>query len=139
PAVRVSDLPDAQAGVDLGFLEPELLRGPHRKFPVRLMEGGVVIVLRSRPRAVEEQLRALADVLEIRRFAGESTPVTRVSLSLAAPEVRCVRRIRDGVGDLGRDAVDTDQQGCPARRGAVLEGVSRSSLARVRADRETVL
>src|SRR5438034_503440 len=83
PAVRVSDLPDAQAGVDLGFLEPELLRGPHRKFPVRLMEDGVIIVLRSRPRALEEQLRARADMLEIRRFAGESTPVTRVSLSLA--------------------------------------------------------
>src|SRR5436853_7702866 len=103
------------------------------------MEAGVVIALRSRPRALEEQLRARADVFEIRRFTGESTAVTRVSLSLAAPEVRGVRRVRDGVGDLGRDAVDTDQQGCPAGGGAVLEGVSRSSLARVRADRETVL
>src|SRR3989442_7202176 len=139
PAVRVPDLPDAHAGVDLGFLEPELLRVPHWKFPVRLMEDGVVIVLRCRPRALEEQLGARADVLEIRRFTGESAAVTRVSLSLAAPEVRGVRRIRDGVGDLGRDAVDTDQQGCPAGGGAVLEGVPGSSLARVRTDRETVL
>src|SRR2546423_9179435 len=129
PAVRVPDLPDAQARVDLGFLEPELLRGPHRKFPVRLMEDGVVVVLRRRPRTLEEQLRARADVLEIRRFAGESTAVTRVSLSLAAPEVRGVRRIRDGVGDLGRDAVDTDQQGCPARGGTILEGVAPITLA----------
>src|SRR5436853_7817003 len=103
------------------------------------MEAGVVIALRSRPRALEEQLRARADVLEIRRFAGESTAVTRVSLSLTAPEVRGVRRIRDGVGDLGRDAVDTDQQGRPTRGGAVLEGVPWSPLAGVRTDRETVL
>src|SRR6266513_2282500 len=139
PAVRVPDLPDAQARVDLGFFEPKLLRGPHRKFPVRLMEDGVVVVLRRRSRALEEQLRARADVLEIRRFTGESTAVTRVSLSLATPEVRRVRRIRNGVGDLGRDAVDPDQQGCPTRGGAVLEGVPGSPLARVRTDRETVL
>src|SRR5947209_7396942 len=134
PAVRVPDLPDAQARVDLGFLEPELFGGPHRKFPVRLMEDGVVVVLRRRPRALEEQLGARADVLEIRRFTGESTAVTRVSLSLAAPEVRGVRGIRNGVCDLGRDPVDTDQEGCPTRGGAVLEGVPRSSLARVRTD-----
>src|SRR2546429_2807176 len=108
PAVRVPDLPDAEAGVDLAFLEPELLGGPHRKFPVRLMEDGVVVVLRRRARSFEKQLGAGADVLEVRRFTGESTAVTRVSLSLAAPEARGVRRIRDGVGDLGRDAVDTD-------------------------------
>src|SRR5207245_7193483 len=94
---------------------------------------------RRRPRALEEQLGARADVLEIRRFTGESTAVTWVSLSLAAPEVRGVRGIRNGVCDLGRDPVDTDQEGCPTRGGAVLEGVPRSSLARVRTDRETVL
>src|SRR5438105_10913269 len=131
PAVCVPDLPDAQAGVNLGFLEPELLRGPHRKFPVRLMEDGVVVVLRRRPRALEEQLGARADVLEIRRFTGESTAVTRVSLSLAAPEVRGVRGIRNVVCDLGRDPLATDQEGCPTRRGAVPESVPRSSLANV--------
>src|SRR5256884_4014168 len=47
PAVRVPDLPDAQTGVDLAFFEPELLGGPHRKFPVRLMEDGVVEIGRA--------------------------------------------------------------------------------------------
>src|SRR5205807_8548334 len=130
--VRVPDLPDAQASVDLGFLEPKLLRGPHRKFPVRLMEDRIVVVLCRRARALEEQLGARADVLEIRRFTGKSTAVTCVSLSLAAPEVRGVRGIRNGVCDLGRDPVDTDQEGCPTRVVAVLEGVPRRSLARVR-------
>src|SRR5438094_1042036 len=53
PAVRVSDLPDAQAGVDLGFLEPELLRGPHQNVPVRLIDAAVILLLRRRPRALE--------------------------------------------------------------------------------------
>src|SRR5213592_1996364 len=127
PAVRVPDLPDAQAGVDLGFLEPELLRGPHRKFPVRLMEDGVIIVLRSRPRALEEQLRARADMLEIRRFAGESTPVTRVSLSLAAPEVRGVRRIRDGHPGLlaPRGTTIPESRGSIHRRTGVFQACQR--------------
>src|SRR5438445_2844712 len=58
PAVRVPDLPDARAGVDLAFFEPALLGGPHRKFAARLMLERVVAVLRPRPRALGEQLRA---------------------------------------------------------------------------------
>src|SRR2546426_641944 len=139
PAVRVPDLPDAQARVDLAFLEPELLGRPHGELPVRLMEDRVVVILCGRPRALEEQLRAVADVFEIRGFAGEATAVTRVPLSLAAPEVRRVRRVRYRVSDLGHDALKADQQGRPSRGGAVLERVTRSALARVRTDRETVL
>src|SRR3989441_6047224 len=139
PAVRVPDLPDTQARVDLAFLEPELLCDPHGELPVGLMEDCVVVILRRGPRTLEEQLRAIDHVFEVCGFAGEATAMARVSLSLAAPEVGGVRRVGDGVGDLRHDAVEADQQSRAARRGTILERVTRSALARVRTDRETVL
>src|SRR5438552_9293241 len=94
-AVRVADLPDAQAGVDLRLLESELLRDPDGELPVRLVEDRVIVVLRGRAGSLEEELGAVDDVLEVRRFAGEATAMARVPLAFPPPEVRRVR----GEGD----------------------------------------
>src|SRR5213594_2543596 len=138
-AVRVPDVPHAQAGVHLCLLEAELLRHPDGELAVRLVEDGVVVVLRGRARPLEEELGAIDDVLEVRGFAGETTAVARIPLAFAPPEVRGVRRERDGMADVCDRPVGPDQESRPARGGAVLEGIARRALAGVRADRESVL
>src|SRR2546427_8591258 len=65
-AVRVPDVPHAQAGVHLRFLEAELLRHPDGELSVRLVEDRVVVVLRGRAGPLEEELGAVDDVLEVR-------------------------------------------------------------------------
>src|SRR6266508_1363037 len=138
-AVRVPDLPHAQARVDLRVLEPQLLRRADRELPVRLVEHGVVVVLRGRARPLEEDLRAGDHVLEVRRLAGESAAMTRVPLALSPPEVRGVGRVRHRVVDVRDRSVRADQEGRAARGRAVLERIARRALARVRADRQAVL
>src|SRR3989449_5983926 len=48
-AVRVPDVPHAQAGVHLCLLEAELLRHPDGELSVRLVEDRVIVILRGRP------------------------------------------------------------------------------------------
>src|SRR2546425_3375811 len=74
-AVRVADVPHAEARVHLRFLEAELLRHPDGELSVRLVEDRVVVVLRGRAGPLEEELGAVDDVLEVRGFAGETTAV----------------------------------------------------------------
>src|SRR5213594_4322778 len=138
-AVRVPDVPHAEARVHLRFLEAQLLRHPDRELSVRLVEYRVIVILRGRARPLEEELGAVDDVLEVRGFAGEATAVARIPLAFAPPEVRGVRRERDGVADVRDRAVRPDQEGGSARGRAVLEGIARRPLAGVRADRESVL
>src|SRR5881396_1384270 len=138
-AVCVPDVPHAEARVHLRFLEAELLRHPDGELAVRLMEDRVVVVLRGRAGPLEEELGAVDDVLEVRGFAGEATAVARIPLAFAPPEVRSVRRERDGVADVRDRAVRPDQERGPARRRTVLEGIARRALAGVRTDRESVL
>src|SRR2546422_2415810 len=138
-AVRVPDAPHAQARVHLRFLEAELLPHPDGDLSVRLVEDRVIVVLRGRARPLEEQLGAVDDVLEVCGFAREATAVARIPLAFAPPEVRGVRRVRDSVADVRDRAVRPDQEGGPARRRTVLEGIARRPLAGVRADREPVL
>src|SRR2546425_9002066 len=138
-AVRVPDVPHAQARVHLCLLEAELLRHPDGELPVRLVEDRVIVILRGRPGPLEEELGAVDDVLEVRGFAGEATAVARIPLAFAPPEVRGVRRVRDSVADVRDRSVRPDQESGPARGRTVLEGIARRPLARVRADREPVL
>src|SRR6059036_2006310 len=138
-AVRVPDVPHAQARVHLSFLEAQLFRHPDGELSVRLVEDRVVVVLRGRAGELEEELGAVDDVLEVRGFAGEATAVARIPLAFPPPEVRRVRGERDRVADVRDGVVDSDQEGGPSRGGAVLEGVARGPLARVGADREPVL
>src|SRR3989454_4495689 len=138
-AVRVPDVPHAQAGIHLRLLEAELLRHPDRELSVRLVEDRVVIVLRGRAGPLEEELGAIDDVLEVRGFAGETTAVARIPLALAPPEVRGIGRVRDGVADVRDRSVRPDQERGPARGRTLLEGIARRALARVGADRESVL
>src|SRR5213083_2432649 len=98
-AVRVPDLPYAQARVDLRVLEAELLRRADGELAVRLVEHRVVVILRGRAGPLEQELRAGDHVLEVRGFAGEAAAVARVALALPPPEVRGVRRVRDRVFD----------------------------------------
>src|SRR5207245_5752007 len=136
-AVGVPDLPHAEARVHLRFLEAELLRDPDGELSVRLVEHRVIVIVRGGAGPLEEELSAVDDVLEVRGFAGEATAVARISLAFAPPEVRGVGRVRDGVADVRDRSVRPDQEGGPARGGAVLEGVARRALARVGADRES--
>src|SRR3989442_1029547 len=99
-AVRVPDLPHAEARVHLRFLEAELLRDPDRELSVRLVEDRVIVILRGGAGPFEEELSAVDDVLEVRGFAGEATAVARIPLAFAPPEVRGVGRVRDGVADV---------------------------------------
>src|SRR5947209_2261403 len=138
-AVRVPDVPHAEARVHLRFLEAELLRHPDGELSVRLVEDRVVVVLRGRAGPLEEELGAVDDVLEVRGFAGETTAVARISLAFAPPEVRGIGRVRDGVADVRDRSVRPDQERGPARGRTVLEGIARRALARVGADRESVL
>src|SRR5712692_11059071 len=138
-AVRVADVPHAQARVNLRLLESELLRRADGELAVRLMEDGVVVILRGRAGSLEQELGAIDDVLEVRRFAGETSAVARVSLPFAAPEVRSVCGERDRVADVGDRAIRPDEEGGPSGRGAVFERVPGGALARVRTDREAVL
>src|SRR2546425_10570019 len=138
-AIGVADLPDAKARVDLRLLESELLRHPHGELAVRLVEHGVVVILCGRAGPLEHELGAIDDVFEVRPFAGETSAVARVSLAFAAPEVRRVRGVRDGVADVGDRAIRPDEERGPSGRGAVLERVSGGALARVGTDGETVL
>src|SRR5437879_2632674 len=138
-AVRVADLPHAEARVHLRFLEAQLLRGPDRELSGRLVEDRVIVILRGGAGPFEEELGAVDDVLEVRGFAGEATAVARVSLAFAPPEVRGVGRVRDGVADVRDRSVRPDQEGGPARGCTVLEGIAGRALARVGADRESVL
>src|SRR3989449_8239362 len=138
-AVCVPDVPHAQARVHLRFLEAELLRHPDGELAVRLMEDRVVVVLRGRAGPLEEELGAIDDVLEVRGFAGEATAMARISLAFAPPEVWGVGRERDGVADVRDRAVRPDQEGGPACGCTVLEGIARRALARVGADRESLL
>src|SRR3989441_12113317 len=139
PAVRVADLPHAQARVDLRLLESELLRRADGELAVRLVEHGVVVILRGRAGSLEQKLGATDDVLEVRRFASEASAVAGVSLAFAAPEVRRVRGERDGVADVGDRTIRPDEESGPSGRGAVLERVPGGALARVGTDREAVL
>src|SRR5213594_2270635 len=134
-AVCVPDVPHAEPGVHLRFLEAQLLRHPVRELSVRLVEDRVIVILRGRPGPFEEELGAVDDVLEVRGFAGEATAVARIPLAFAPPEVR---RVGDGVADVRDRAVRPDQEGGPARGRTVLEGIARRALACVRADRESV-
>src|SRR5712691_12892284 len=138
-AVCVADFPHAQARVDLRLLESELLRRADGELAVRLVEDRVVVILRGRAGSLEQELGAIDDVLEVRRFAGETSAVARVSLPFAAPEVRSVRGEGDGVADVGDRAIRPDEEGGPSGRGAVFERVPGGALARVRTDREAVL
>src|SRR3989454_8057112 len=138
-AVRVPDVPHAQARVHLRFLEAELLRHPDGELSGRLVEDRVIVVVRGRAGPLEEELGAVDDVLEVRGFAGEATTVARIPLAFAPPEVRGVGRVRDGVADVRDRSVRPDQEGGPARGCTVFEGVARRALARVGADRESVL
>src|SRR5436309_5684970 len=138
-AVCVPDVPHAEARVHLRFLEAELLRHPDGELAVRLMEDRVVVVLRGRAGPLEEELGAVDDVLEVRGLAGEATAVARIPLAFAPPEVWGVGRERDGVADVRDRAVRPDQERGPARRRTVLERIARRTLARVGADRESVL
>src|SRR5881296_3859661 len=138
-AVGVPDLADAKARVDLRLLEPELLRHPDRELAVRLVEDRVFVVLRRRAGSLEEELGAIDDVLEVRGFSGEATAVTRIPLAFPSPEVRRVRRERNGVADIRDRSIRPDQEGGPARGCTVLEGIARRALARVGADRKSVL
>src|SRR5438128_6266424 len=138
-AVRVADVPHAQARVDLRLLESKLLRRTDGELAVRLVEDGVVVILRGRAGSLEQKLGAIDDVLEVRRFAGKTSAVAWVPLAFAAPEVRRVRGVGDGVADVGDRAIRADEEGGPSRRGAVLERVPGGALARVGSDREAVL
>src|SRR2546428_6614551 len=71
-AVRVPDVPHAEARVHLRFLEAELLRHPDGELSVRLVEDRVVVILRGRAGPFEEQLGAVDDMLEVRGVAGEA-------------------------------------------------------------------
>src|SRR6266540_3651010 len=113
-AVRVPDLPHAQARVDLWILEAELLRRADRELPVRLVEHGVVVVLRGRAGPPEEELRAGDHVLEVRRLAGEAAAMTRVPLALSPPEVRGVGRVRHRVVDVRDRSVPIRKAAPPA-------------------------
>src|SRR5207245_11519547 len=73
PAVRVPDVPHAQAGIHLRLLEAELLRHPDRELSVRLVEDRVIVILRGRAGPLEEELGALDDTLAGRGLAGETT------------------------------------------------------------------
>src|SRR5213594_4073607 len=138
-AVRVPDVPHAQACVHLRFLEAELLRHPDGELSVRLVEDRVVVILRGRAGPLEEELGAVDDVLEVRGFAREATAVARIPLAFAPPEVRGVRRVGDSVADVRDRAVRPDQEGGSARGRTVLERIARGALAGVRADCESVL
>src|SRR3989454_3184874 len=138
PAVRVPDVPHAQAGIHLRLFEAELLRHPDRELSVRLVEDRVIVILRGRAGPLEEELGAIDDVLEVRGFAREATAVARIPLAFAPPEVRGVRRVGDGVADVRDRSVRPDQEGGPARGRTVLERIARGALARVGADRESV-
>src|SRR2546427_1274632 len=96
-AVRVPDVPHAEARVHLRFLEAELLRHPDGELSVRLVEDRVVVILRGRAGPFEEQLGAVDDMLEVRGFAGEAPAMARIPLAFAPPEVRGVRRAGGGV------------------------------------------
>src|SRR5438093_7801569 len=80
-AVRVPDVPHAQACVHLRFLEAELLRHPDGALSAPLLEDRVVVVLRGRAGPPEEELGAVDDVLEVRGVAGEETAVARIPLA----------------------------------------------------------
>src|SRR3989441_874405 len=138
-AVRVADVPHAQARVDLRLLESKLLRRTDGELAVRLVEDGVVVILRGRAGSLEQKLGAIDDVLEVRRFTGEASAVAWVPLAFAPPEVRRVRGVGDGVADVGDRTFRPDEEGGPSGRGAVLERVPRRALARVGTDREAVL
>src|SRR2546425_2361440 len=138
-AVRVADVPHAQARVDLRLLESKLLRRADGELAVRLVEDGVVVILRGRAGSLEQKLGAIDDVLEVRRFTGEASAVAWVPLAFAPPEVRRVRGVGDGVADVGDRTFRPDEEGGPSGRGAVLERVPRRALARVGTDREAVL
>src|SRR5438876_3615156 len=117
-AVRVADVPHAKARVDLRLLESELLRRADGELAVRLVEGGVVVILRGRAGSLEQELGAIDDVFEVRRLAGKASAVARVSLALAPPEVRRVRGVGDSVADVGDRAIRPDEEGGPSGRGA---------------------
>src|SRR5947208_2802860 len=108
-AVRVPDVPHAQACVHLRFLEAELLRHPDGELSVRLVEDRVVVILRGRAGPLEEELGAVDDVLEVRGFAREATAVARIPLAFAPPELRGVRRVGDSVADVPDGARGPDQ------------------------------
>src|SRR2546430_13222331 len=55
-AVRVADVPHAQARVDLRLLESKLLRRTDGELAVRLVEDGVVVILRGRAGSLEQKL-----------------------------------------------------------------------------------
>src|SRR5207244_13432357 len=110
-AVRVADVPHAKARVDLRLLESELLRRADGELAVRLVEDGVVVILRGRAGSLEQELGAIDDVFEVRRFAGEASAVTRVSLAFAPPEVRRVRGVGDSVAAVGDRALRPDESG----------------------------
>src|SRR5881628_85408 len=114
-AVRVADVPHAQARVDLRLLESKLLRCADGELAVRLVEHGVVVILRGRAGSLEQKLGAIDDVLEVRRFTGEASAVAWVPLAFAAPEVRRVRGVGDGVADVGDRAIRADEEGGPSR------------------------
>src|SRR5436309_15307837 len=113
------------------------MRHPDGQRAIRPMEDRVVVDLRGRASPLEEELGAVDDVLEVRGLAREATAMARIPLAFAPPEVRGVRRVGDSVADVRDRAVRPDQEGGPARRRTVLEGIARRALACVRADRES--
>src|SRR3989304_4859704 len=113
--------------------------GLERELPVGHVEDGEAEIRGHQARLLQDAARRGEDVLEVGRLSREASPVARIELPLAAPEVGRVGGVAERLEDLGERILRAEEIRGPARRRGELQGVIGGALGRVRADPEGVL